>query len=40
VPTGDEVVAGPDLRAIAVIKIDVAGAELEVVEGLANTLRK
>jgi hypothetical protein len=43
VPTGDEVVAEPDLRAIAVIKIDVAGAEQTRIQpestpdlGLAN----
>jgi FkbM family methyltransferase len=40
VRNGDEVVAELDLRAIAVIKIDVEGAELEVIEGLSNTLRK
>lgn len=40
VRNGDEVVAELGLRAISVIKIDVEGAELEVVEGLSNTLRK
>jgi len=38
VRNGDEVIAELDLGAIAVIKIDVEGAELEVIEGLSNTI--
>jgi FkbM family methyltransferase len=37
---GDEVLAELELRAIAVIKIDVEGAELEVIEGLSRTIRE
>jgi len=40
VRNGDEVIAELDLRPIAVIKIDVEGGELEVIEGLSNTIRK
>ena len=36
---GDEVAAEMQLSAIAVMKIDVEGGELEVIEGLANTIR-
>lgn len=37
---GDEVVAELELNPISTIKIDVEGAELEVLEGLSNTIRE
>jgi FkbM family methyltransferase len=37
---GDDVVAELNLPSIAAVKIDVEGAELEVVEGLINTIRR
>lgn len=37
---GDEIAAELDLKSVAVIKIDVEGAELEVIEGLSNTIQK
>jgi FkbM family methyltransferase len=37
---GDEVATELGLSAIAVMKIDVEGGELEVIEGLAGTIRK
>lgn len=35
---GDEVIAGIELTDIAIIKVDVEGGELEVIEGLEGTL--
>lgn len=40
VAPGDEVVARLDVDALALIKIDVEGGELEVVEGLAGTIER
>ena len=37
---GDEVATEMHLSSIAAMKIDVEGGELEVIEGLANTIRK
>lgn len=40
VRNGDEIAAELDLQSVAVIKIDVEGGELEVIEGLSNTIQK
>lgn len=37
---GDDAISGLDLEAIAVVKIDVEGGELEVVRGLVSTLEQ
>ena len=37
---GDDVVAELNLPSVAAVKIDVEGAELEVIEGLINTIRR
>jgi len=37
---GDEVVTELNLQSVAVLKIDVEGAELEIIEGLSNTIRE
>jgi FkbM family methyltransferase len=37
---GDDVVAGLHLEAVAVIKIDTEGGELEVLQGLASTIAR
>jgi FkbM family methyltransferase len=37
---GDEIADELELQSIAVIKIDVEGGELEVIEGLSNTIQK
>jgi FkbM family methyltransferase len=40
VRNGDEIAAELGLQSVAVIKIDVEGGELEVIEGLSNTIQK